>query len=780
MNIAFSINKPLHTFIVLTAIILVMAAGAGQLQLTTDFRTYFSADNPQLQAFEKLEADFNKQDSLIFLLQSNDRQTIFTSERMAAIEMLTAASWQLPYARRVDSLSNYQRIESEQDDIWVTDLYSANTEYSMKEIGHFAQSHPQISGRLLSEDARLTQVIVNLSLPADDPRATAELVSAARELVEQSKLNNFEVKLLGTAVINVALAEAVERDMAALIPGSYLLIFTALFLLTRSLAGSLLSLTLTLLTVAAVFGILGWSGATLTPVVGAVPSMIMIIVVADCLHILVSYQHALKEGLDKTAALAKAQALNIKPVMITSVTTALGLLCLNFSESPPYRDLGNLVAMAALLAGVLSLTWFIALLRILPQPKAAAADHGLGNILLSFYRRVIAPAKKTTFLIAVLVTIVLGFGLTKLQFNEQWYHYYDDSFAVRQALETQEQQLYGVNFIQYSITTADSDSVYNSAYMQQLKRLAEWLEQQPGVGYVDSVHYQLLEISQKLNQDQPQFYRIPDHSDTIAQSMLLYEMSLPFGMGLEERINIDKTATRLTVNLYKHTSRELVAFDDTVRAWAALNTPALSLTPGTGLDMVFAKISDRNSISLFVGTLIALVLISVSMMWFLRSLRLGALSLIPNILPALLAYGAWGYLSGQVDLGLSIVACMSLGLVVDDSVHFLTKYRYAREQGKTPEQAVEFAFATVGVAMLITTVVLAAGFALLVLSPFSPTWGMGALMSLTVVLAFIADIILLPLLLLLFDREKVPLQAQRSSQPQSQPGSNPASTDFKN
>ncbi|MCH2039626.1 MAG: MMPL family transporter [Saccharospirillaceae bacterium] len=763
MTIAFSRNNPWRTFLVLTTLILLMAGGAGQLQLTTDFRTYFSADNPQLQAFEKLEADFNKQDSLIFLLQSNDADSVFTASRLAAVEQLTEASWRLPYARRVDSLSNYQRIESDQDDIFVRDLYGADEEHSLQDITGFAQSHPQIAGRLLSQDGRLTQVVVNLSLPANDPQATAELVSAARKLVEQSDLDDFDVKLLGTAVINVALAEAVERDMAALIPGSYLLIFTALFLLTRSLAGSVLSLTLTLLSVAAVFGVLGWSGATLTPVVGAVPSMIMIIVVADCLHILVSYQHALREGLDKSAALAKAQALNIKPVMITSVTTALGLLCLNFSESPPYRDLGNLVAMAALLAGVLSLTWFVALLQLLPAPPAARADSGLGQLLLNFYRTVIAPAPKRTFAIAVIATIGIGAGLFKLQFNEQWYHYYDESFAVRQALEVQENELYGVNFIQYSVAAKQGGSVYTPDYMTQLQQLVNWLEQQPNVGYVDSLHRQLLEISQKLHADKPEFYRVPDSADEIAQSMLLYEMSLPFGMGLEERINIDKTATRLTLNLHKHTSRELVALDEKIRVWAVENTPALNLTPGTGLDMVFAQISDRNSISLFLGTLMALILISLSMMWFLSSLRLGALSLIPNMLPALLAYGAWGYVSGQVDLGLSIVACMSLGLVVDDSVHFLTKYRYAREQGNTPEQAVEFAFATVGVAMLITTVVLAAGFALLVLSPFSPTWGMGALMSLTVILAFVADIILLPLLLLLFDREKVPVNRTKDS-----------------
>jgi len=767
----FSIEKPWRTFLVLTVLLFLLALGAGNLQLTTDFRTYFSADNPQLQAFEKLEADFNKQDTLVLLLKPEKAEGLFAPEALSQIAELSDRAWQLPYARRVDSLTNYQRIRADQDDILVADLYAADaspeelsaTAVHASEIAAYVLQQPALHGRLVSNDLSLTQIIVSLTLPDNDPQATAELVSAAKAMLADTRTDAFSVQLLGTAVINVALAEAVERDMAALIPGSYLLIFTALFLLTRSLAGAFLSLTLTLLTVAAVFGALGWSGATLTPVVGAVPSMIMIIVVADCLHILVSYQHALKQGLGKRQALANAQALNIKPVMITSLTTALGLLCLNFSESPPYRDLGNLVAMAALLAGVLSLSWFIALLALLPAPPAARADSGLGQWLLGFYRRFIAPAPKRVFAVAMVITLMLAAGLLKLQFNEQWYHYYDESFAVRQALETQEQQLYGVNFIQYSVAPASGGGIYSPAYMQQLQQLTQWLEQQPGVGYVDSVHRQLLEIYQKLNRDDPAYYRVPDSADAIAQSMLLYEMSLPFGMGLEERINIDKSASRLTLNLHKHTSRELVALDETLRQWAQIHTPELVLTPGTGLDMVFAQISDRNSISLFSGTLVALVLISISMMGFLRSWRLGALSLIPNILPALLAYGMWGYISGQVDLGLSIVACMSLGLVVDDSVHFLTKYRYAREQGKTAEQAVEFAFATVGVAMLITTLVLAAGFALLVLSPFSPTWGMGALMSLTVVLAFIADIILLPLLLLLFDRRDTSVAAPVNS-----------------
>jgi hypothetical protein len=168
--------------------------------------------------------------------------------------------------------------------------------------------------------------------------------------------------------------------------------------------------------------------------------------------------------------------------------------------------------------------------------------------------------------------------------------------------------------------------------------------------------------------------------------------------------------------------------------------------------MVFAQISDRNSLSLLKGTGLALVLISLLLIVLFKSLRLGIISIVPNILPIMLAYGFWGLTSGRIDLGLSIVACMSLGLVVDDTVHFLAKYRYAKEQNKTIEQAIQYAFSTVGVAMIITTLVLFGGFSLLALSAFSPTHGMGALLALTAIFALLIDFIFLPLLLISFDK----------------------------
>ncbi|MCA6061832.1 MMPL family transporter [Thalassolituus sp. ST750PaO-4] len=764
---SFSLRYPWLVIVAAMILIISLTTGATKLSFVSDFRVYFSADNPQLLSFEQLEKDFNKQDTLTFLLRPSSSATVLDPLALNEIAQLTQAAWEIPYARRVDSLTNYQRIQSADDNINIDDFYRPEQASAWDIAGEleYIRTQPDLLNRLVNKDGDLALIIVSLSLPDGDEKATAELVAYTRELLAATELQYLDVQLFGTAIINLALAEAVERDMEALIPASYLLIFAGIFFLTRSLAGTFLALTLTLLSVMATFGALGWAGALglttarLTPVVGVVPSMIMIIVIADCLHILATYQHGLRAGMSKVPALAEAVKSNIRPVWITSITTALGLLCLNFSESPPYRDLGNLVAFAALLAAVLSLTLFIAALRVLPQPKIqpgrtlAHPGQWLSGLLLTFWQRVLQPHPRALLLGAVIVSAMLAAGVSQLKFNEQWHQYYDESFAVRQALDLQNDKLNGVNFIQYRIAAQDGGSLYRTEPMQQLQQLAEHLETFAEVGFVDSLHQPLLTLNQALHDGDKNYYRIPASDEQVAQAMLLYEMSLPFGMGLNERLTIDQTASRFTVHLFKRTSRELVAFDQALLDWAAEHTPALSIAPGSGLDMVFAQISDRNSISLFQGTLLALVLISAVMMLVLRSVRLGLISLVPNLLPALLAYGIWGYISGHVDLGLSIVACMSLGLVVDDTVHFLAKYRSARARGESTEAAIEYAFSTVGVAMIITSLVLAAGFALLLLSPFSPTWGMGGLMALTVIVALLADLILLPLLLMLLDRD---------------------------
>ena len=748
-----------HRLTVMLSLLAIMAlsAGASRLGFSPDFRSYFSDDNPQLLAFEALEADFNKRDNISILIEPI-HGNVFTAETLSLIQQLTDLGWQIPYSRRVDSLSNHQQLLASADGLEARHLIGDDEvldEQRIASIRDYASNEPNLAGLLVAADGSAAAVQITLTLPDDNPAATAEAVAALREAlkpIRQQYAEQLTLHLFGSAIINLALEEAVMTDLSLLIPLSTLIIYGLIFLFLRSFSGLLIVVMTISFSIAMVFGLFGWAGLTLTPVAGMIPNMVMIIAVADCIHLLVSYYHFLQQQADRQRgsriqAARQALQINFKPMLITSLTTAIGFLFLNFSEAPPYRALGNMAAAGAILAFLLSITLVPALLSWLPAGKSAAQGGGtvrwqqpmarLADWVLGHRRWVLAGS--------VLLTLLAAVGIERIALMERWHQYYGEHFAVRQAMDFQNDHLQGLNFIQYRIR-AGANGINDPDFLANLAALHDWLAQQPGVSHVEGLLPQLKKVHRLLNIGSDDDSALPASRERAAQNLLLYQMSLPMGLGLEEYLDHQQEATRIGVFIDRTDSRALLALDQRIRDWAASHTPALQLDEGTGLDMVFAHISERNMISLLKGTALALLCISLLMVVVLRSWRLGLLSLVPNLLPALIAYGIWGLGIGYIDLGLSVVACMSLGLVVDDTVHFLIKYQHARKQGDAA-QAIRYAFSTVGVAMVLTTVILVIGFAILIASPFSPTWGMGALLALTIALALLLDLMLLPALL---------------------------------
>jgi hypothetical protein len=273
--------------------------------------------------------------------------------------------------------------------------------------------------------------------------------------------------------------------------------------------------------------------------------------------------------------------------------------------------------------------------------------------------------------------------------------------------------------------------------------------------HVSSLSDTMKRLNMNLHGDDPAWYRIPQSRELAAQYLLLYEMSLPYGLDLNNQINVDKSATKLDVSIRSISSNGTIALEERAQRWLEKNAPATMQAHGASPSIMFSHIGARNIRSMLWGTTAALVLISVILIFALRSLRIGLISLVPNLVPAAMAFGLWGLLVGQVGLALSVVAGMTLGIVVDDTVHFLSKYlRARREEGLSPEDAVRYAFHTVGTALWTTSVVLIAGFLVLTWSPFEINSGMGLLTAITIGLALVADFLLLPTLLMTLDKRE--------------------------
>ena len=232
-------------------------------------------------------------------------------------------------------------------------------------------------------------------------------------------------------------------------------------------------------------------------------------------------------------------------------------------------------------------------------------------------------------------------------------------------------------------------------------------------------------------------------------------MSLPLGLDLNNQINVNKSATRVVVTLKSRGTKALRALDQNAQFWLQSHTPAPMHAQGTGLSMIWAYLSQRNIVNMLSAAFGALLVISAILIYALKRLDLGLISVIPNLAPAGIAFGMWGMFDGQVGLGLSVVVSMTLGIVVDDTIHFVSKYlRIRRTENKTAAQAIEHVFSTVGPAMWITTVALVAGFLVLTFSDYRMSADMGFLCAVTISIALIMDFLLLPALLLCVDKTK--------------------------
>jgi predicted RND superfamily exporter protein len=739
------------------ALSIVLAAGvglgAGKLEFSTNYRVFFSEANPELQAFEDLQNTYTKNDNILFVVESANGDA-FSKETLAVVERLTESSWQIPFAIRVDSISNFQHTYAIDDDLIVEDLVSnarAASDTYLEERRDVALAEPLIRDLLLTPDASLSAINVVLQFPEKDLMEVPNAVNFARDLAAgiESDFAGINIHITGVSMLNNAFAETGMIDGATLMPLMFLVIFALTWVIIRSFTATFSTLLVIGLSTIVGMGFAGFTGVKLTPISMSAPIVILTLAVADSIHILISLRGLMREGMNKVDALVEAVRLNFLPVSITSLTTIVGFLALNFSDSPPYWHLGNITAVGIAAAWLFSLTLLPALVSILPY-KAKVEDkpvfsqramEGLANFVIKHNRKLLIGVGAAA--------LVLVAYVPSLEVNDQWVEYFDERIEFRtdsdKALED-----FGLYPIEYSVPAVDTGGVSEPEYLAKLDQFANFLRTQPEVTHVYSLSDVMKRLNRNMHADDDSYYRIPSNRELSAQYLLLYELSLPYGLDLNDRINIDKSASRVSATLGRVTTAETKAFLERVDVWMETNMPSYMQAQPTGVAVMFTYIAERNISNMITGTVIAIAVIALIMMFALQSVSLGLLSLIPNGLPILTTFGAWALLVGDVGFSVATVASISLGIVVDDTVHFLSKYVRARnERALSVEDSIRYAFRNVGVAIVVNTIILGIGFFVLTTSAFKLNVDMGLMTVIAIAFALVLDFLFLPALLLL-------------------------------
>jgi predicted RND superfamily exporter protein len=747
-------------WIIATTLLIFVAAASGVTHLTVsnDMRVFFSEKNPQLQALDALENTYTKNESVFFVLAPKDGN-VFTRTTLAAVDELTESSWKIPYSSRVDSIANFQHTWAQEDDLIVEDLVEdadSMSEADLDRVRETALTEPLLVNRLISPSGHVTGVVVNILKPGESLDEVPKVTAFARELADgiREKYPDIDVHLTGSIVIDNAFGEATFKDWSTLIPAMFLALVIILGVTLRSFVGTATTFIIIVISMITGMGLAGWLGMVVTAASANAPIIIMTLAVADSVHILTTLLQRMRQGDSKHKAIAESVRINLMPVLITSVTTAIGFLSMNFSDAPPFRTLGNIVAMGVMAAFLYSAFFLPAALAVLPlRTRARPEKSNFGNC--DWLANLVINNRKLIFLATLAVMVVVALGTTRIELNDEWIKYFDESYEIRQATDFTTRNMTGFDTIEYSLQAGEEGGINNPEYLAKVEDFANWYGQQPKVVHVSAITDIMKRLNMNMHGDDKSWYRVPDQSDLAAQYLLLYEMSLPFGLDLNNQIDVDKSSTRVTVLMTEASTRELRQTDERARAWLAAHAPESMFTYGSGLTVMWSHISERNINSMLGGSFLALLLISVIMIAALRSFKIGVLSLIPNLAPAIMAFGVWGLIKGQVGLGLSIIVSMTIGIVVDDTVHFLSKYlRARREFDLDPAGAVRYSFNTVGTAMWVTTAALVTGFMILSFSGFKMNADMALMTAITISLALAMDFLFLPTLLMKLEERK--------------------------
>jgi predicted RND superfamily exporter protein len=735
---------------------LLSSMGLTRLTIDSDLRVFFSKDNPQLLQLEAVENTYLKNENIIMVIAPKDNQ-VFTREVLKVIQQMTAALWQTPASSRVDSITNFQHTWAEGDDLIVEDLFYGLDTLSLENIEQrksVALHEPILLDRVISRDGAVTSIIVIFNFVEKNPQIISAIAAHTRQLRDDysSRYPHIEFYLTGSVMFDTAFSEVSQKDMTTLVPLMLLVLVITVGLIFRTVIATLMTLTIIIMSTGTAMGLAGWFGIAINPASASAPTIILTLALADSVHILFFMYRLINQGKTRDEAIIESIEFNFQAVLLTSLTTVVGFLTMNFSDAPPFHNLGNIVAIGITAAFFYSIFFLPALISVLPlslkvksYPRQFIAMQTIAKLVIQYKTRILL----TTLCLAAF----LGISATHNQLNDNWINYFSEDIPVRVATDVLEQRISGADYLEFNIRAGKPQGINDPEFLTYLDNFVQWLRAHPQVEQVTSITDVMKKLNRVMHDEDDAWYRLPEQHELAAQYLLLYEMSLPYGLDQNNIINIDKSATRLIVITKNLGTRALSELDLQAQAWLKRNAPAHMHSQGTGISITFAYLSKRNIISMLSAAFGALLAISVILIIALKRFDIGLISLLPNIIPATMAFGLWGLLVGEIGLGLSVVVSMTLGIVVDDSVHFISKYLRARKIFNMDQaEAIQHAFTTVGPAMWTTTVALVAGFLVLMLSDYRMSADMGLLSAITISIALVMDFLMLPAILLVADK----------------------------
>ncbi len=767
-----------------------MLAQFPKIQMDTSNEGFFKEEDPALINYNKFREQFGRDEMIVLMIHSN---SIFNKE---FLEKLTALHEEIEDTvsniNDVSSLINIRQTTGEADTLNVDDFLEEipETQQELEEKREYALQHPLYKNLIISEDGQYTVVLIETdaysSLDADgnpiqsedfeesnfagqserelQPLTDAEnseIIHQINLIKEKYHAPDFQISFTGTPVVTDFLKRAMQQDMRKFTVLAVLGIVIFLFLTFRRIPGVILPLLTVILSLIFTLGMMSLTGVKIKLPTQVLPSFLLAVGIGAAVHMMAIFYKGYQEKGNKNEAIKGALEHSGLPIFMTSITTAAGLLSFSTAKVAPIGDLGKFSAFGILIALFMTLTLIPSLLAIIPAKSQKHHDakgrKTVSDRILLTLGGFAADHAKLVVGAGMLLLIVAFIGISRLNVAHNVLTWFPEDTAIRQQTNSMDKNLKGSVSIELMIDTKKENGLYSPDMMNALDELERYTGQleKDGklfIGKALTLSTMLKEIHQALNGNSPEFYKIPQNKELIAQEFLLFENS--GSDDLEDSVDSQFSVARFTAKAPWTDAIEYRSILDQIENKAKELFAGKADVMVTGMITLFAKTIDIMISTTITSYLIAGVVITLMMILLIGNLKIGLISMIPNLTPIIVTLGMMGFVGMPLDMFTLLIGSIAIGIAVDDTIHFFHNYRKYYSETGSSKLAIEHTLTTAGRAMLVTTIVLTLGFWIFMLAGMNNLFNFGLLTGIALLLAFLADVLLAPALLTVISPDK--------------------------
>jgi predicted RND superfamily exporter protein len=745
-----------RTLLAVLTIIVSIVVGWGVTKTSIDPRSdaILPEDDPYAAEVKAVEADFPRSRSALFTFIAPDGD-IFNREALTAMEALHARFGEVQSAVAVGSMVNY-RLNAVDETIYgrqyLLPPVDSLSDNDLAEVRDIALADEDLVKTQLARDGDMALAIFKYRPSGEGLSERLEIARSVVALRDRLRGDypGVEIYVLGNDLFELDSYNAQIKDRNNLAPLVALATTLLLWLCLNSLVYALCTLVVSFLGILLTIGTVGWSGFAFNQISNMGPLVVLTIAMAHGIHIISIYLQGLHEGLSKLEALEQSLRLNLQPVTLATVTTAMGFLSLNYCSSAGIYGFGNAVAMGVVWAYLVTLTLLPALIMWVPT-RRIPRPLGVRGMIRRVSDLVTQRGNALFWGLSVIIVVCLAMlPLNKVDFDR--FEFIDKDSDFHRVITALAEKIGNDQSLVYAIDSGQYYGIADPAFMLEVERFADWLEEQPDVSVVNSYVGMLKTLNEAENDNDEAWHILPDDNLQVIDYLVGYQLVQEIEPHLEPIFDPEYTTVRVVVGTSNLSNVQLLELNKRIEAWHTANiNPDYRVLHGSNT-ILYARLNDTISRQLLEGFTVSFLLITLTMLVGLRSVRYGLISIAPNLLPPAVVFGVWGLFVGQLSPYILMLFSISIGLVVDDSVHVLSKYMAARKAGENPDEAVRYSLDKAGSAITITTAALAMGTFILVFSNTYYYQNVALMLTPIIVVALLLDLLFLPPLLVKLDR----------------------------